>query len=165
MVRSNVNGKYDFIIENIKDQLRINGEPCDVDIHKIDDSTFLLMYKNRPFKVRVLTYDSDLKRLDIQVNLHHYSVLLQDEGDMLLQKIGISRVLNNHADILRAPMPGLILDIPVVEGQQVMMGEPLIVLKAMKMENILKSPHDGVIKRIEVEKNEKIEKDSVLIQF
>ena len=165
MVRSNVNGKYDFIIENIKDQLRINGEPCDVDFHKIDDSTFHFIYKNRPFKVRVLTYDSDLKRLDIKVNQHHYSVLLQDEGDMLLQKIGISRVLNNHADILRAPMPGLILDIRVVEGQQVLTGEPLIVLKAMKMENILKSPHDGVIKRIEVEKNQKIEKDSVLIQF
>jgi acetyl/propionyl-CoA carboxylase alpha subunit len=165
MVRSNVNGKYDFIIENTKDQLRINGEPYDFDFQKIDDSTFHFIYKNRPFKVRILNYDIDLNRLDIRVNQHRYSVLLQDEGDMLLQKIGISRVLNNHADILRAPMPGLILDIRVVEGQQVMMGEPLIVLKAMKMENILKSPHDGVIKRIEVEKNQKIEKDSVLIQF
>ncbi len=165
MVRSNVNGKYDFFIESIREQIFMNGEQCNFNLCKIDDFTFHIIYQNRPFMVRVINYDTNTKKLEIKVNHQIHSVTLQDERDMLLEKIGIARVSNNNVDVLRAPMPGLILDIRVVEGQQVKSGDPLIVLKAMKMENILKSSHDGIIKKIEVEKNQKIEKDSILIQF
>ncbi|MCK5277778.1 MAG: acetyl-CoA carboxylase biotin carboxyl carrier protein subunit, partial [Cyclobacteriaceae bacterium] len=58
-----------------------------------------------------------------------------------------------------------IIDIRVNEGQPVKSGDPLIVLKAMKMENVLKSPHDGTIKKILVEKNQKVKKDELILQF
>ena len=62
-------------------------------------------------------------------------------------------------------MPGLVLDILVKVGDEVKKGDPLMILEAMKMENILKSASDGVIKKINVEKKQAVEKGQVLINF
>ena len=62
-------------------------------------------------------------------------------------------------------MPGMVLNILVAEGQEVKKGEALIILEAMKMENILKSPTDGVIKKIAINKGVAVEKNQILIQF
>ena len=62
-------------------------------------------------------------------------------------------------------MPGMVLNILVTEGQEVKKGDALIVLEAMKMENILKSPTDGVIKKIAINKGVAVEKNQLLIQF
>jgi acetyl/propionyl-CoA carboxylase alpha subunit len=99
------------------------------------------------------------------LNENKYHVEHQDENDLLLEKMGIQKGSIKTTDELRAPMPGLIVDIRVEEGQKVANGEPLVVLKAMKMENVLKSPHEGTIKKILVMKNQKIEKDAVILQF
>ncbi len=66
---------------------------------------------------------------------------------------------------VKAPMPGLVLDIRVSEGDEVKKGDPILVLEAMKMENIIKSPTDGVIKKINVKKGLAVEKNQVLINF
>jgi biotin carboxyl carrier protein len=66
---------------------------------------------------------------------------------------------------LKAPMPGLVLDIVVSEGQEVKKGDALVVLEAMKMENILKSPADVVVKKISVKKGTAVEKNQVLVLF
>ncbi len=66
---------------------------------------------------------------------------------------------------LAAKMPGMVLNILVDEGQEVKKGDALIVLEAMKMENILKSPVDGVIKKIAINKGVAVEKNQLLIQF
>ena len=62
-------------------------------------------------------------------------------------------------------MPGMVLNILVTEGQDIKKGDPLIVLEAMKMENVLKSPTDGIVKKINVNKGIAVEKNQVLIQF
>jgi biotin carboxyl carrier protein len=66
---------------------------------------------------------------------------------------------------IKAPMPGLIVAIKVEEGQTVAKGDPIMILEAMKMENILKSPGDGVVKAIKVKLRDNVEKGQVLIQF
>ena len=62
-------------------------------------------------------------------------------------------------------MPGLILEILVTKSVKVKKGDPIIILEAMKMENILTSPIDGVIKNIEVKAQQTVEKNNVLIRF
>ena len=66
---------------------------------------------------------------------------------------------------LKAPMPGLVLDILVNEGDEVTEGQELIVLEAMKMENAIKSPQDGIIDKIQIDKQDKIDKNHTLLSF
>ena len=165
MVRSKVNDTYDYLIEKIKDQFTVNGEKKNLDIQRIDETNYHIIHNNKSFKVSILHYDIQTKKFEIKVNEHTYKVELQDENDLLLEKIGIQKDSIKKDDGLIAPMPGLIIDIRVKEGQTVKSGDPLIVLKAMKMENVLISPHDGIIKKILVEKNQKINKDELILQF
>ena len=72
---------------------------------------------------------------------------------------------NQKESELKAPMPGKVLDIMVTAGGSVVKGDGVLVLEAMKMENVIKSPADGVIKRIAVVKNQAVEKNEVLIEF
>jgi len=139
--------------------------PPGVDIAKTDDSGFHIIHNYKSYNARLISRDKSNKTFEIKINRHRYTVELRDEADLLLEKAGIAKPEARKIDALLAPMPGLILDIKVKVGQTVKAGDPLVILKAMKMENVLKSPHDGVIREILAEKNQKIEKDSVILQF
>ena len=76
----------------------------------------------------------------------------------------LSAVLK-HVNSIKAPMPGLILDIHVKQGQEVKEDEGLLILEAMKMENVITSPRDGVIKSVNIVKGEAIDKGHLLIEF
>ena len=74
-------------------------------------------------------------------------------------------MVNNKVSDLKAPMPGLVLEVSVEGGQQVSKGDGLLILEAMKMENVIKSPTDGVIKSISVNKGETVEKNQLILNF
>jgi len=67
--------------------------------------------------------------------------------------------------VIKAPMPGLVLRIQVEAGQQVEKGQALLVLEAMKMENVLKAPASGVVAEIKAVAGAAVEKGEVLIQM
>jgi biotin carboxyl carrier protein len=94
-----------------------------------------------------------------------YEVKLKDKFDLLLEKMGFNNSAILEVKDIKAPMPGLIIDIKVEEGIVVKKGDPLIILEAMKMENIIKSPGEGVVKKIQVKKGDSVEKNQILIQF
>ena len=79
--------------------------------------------------------------------------------------MGFSVGSSKHIDLIKAPMPGLILEINVVVEQKVKEDDPLLILEAMKMENVLTSPREGIIKNIAVEKGDAVEKNALLIEF
>ena len=64
---------------------------------------------------------------------------------------------------LRAPMPGLVVAVPVTEGQSVKKGQVILILESMKMQNELKSPRDGTIGRIRVRTGESVEQKQTLL--
>jgi len=72
---------------------------------------------------------------------------------------------NKKVSNLKAPMPGLVLDISTKEGETVKKGDTLLILEAMKMENAIKSPTDGIIKNIAINKGEAVEKNQVILNF
>ena len=76
-------------------------------------------------------------------------------------EVGATKQIND----IKAPMPGLILDISVTVGQEVKEDEPLLILEAMKMENVFTSPRDGIIKSISVSKGDAVDKNDLLIEF
>ena len=86
----------------------------------------------------------------LKVNNNEIIVSVEDRFDLLLDKLGMDSGTTQKMNDLLAPMPGLVLEIYVEVGDPIKKGDGLIVLEAMKMENIIKSSTDGVVKAIEV---------------
>ena len=94
-----------------------------------------------------------------------FSVSLKDKLDDLLHELGMDAMASLKVNDLKAPMPGLVLDILVSEGQKINKGDTLIVLEAMKMENALKAIGDATVKKVSVKKGNTVEKNQVLVQL
>ena len=90
---------------------------------------------------------------------------VKDRFDILLAQMGMTNATATKANDLKAPMPGLVLKINVAEGQAVKKGDSLLILEAMKMENVLKAAGDGVVKTIKVKTKDAVEKGQLLIQI
>ena len=101
----------------------------------------------------------------MKVNNHTYELELEDRFDQLLQQLGMDDLASAAVSQIKAPMPGLVLNVMVEVGQEVGKDESLLILEAMKMENVLKSPAEGKIKSISVNEKESVEKNQILIEF
>jgi propionyl-CoA carboxylase alpha chain len=66
---------------------------------------------------------------------------------------------------LLSPMPGLLASVAVAEGQEVKAGEPLAVVEAMKMENVLTAEQDATVKKINAKKGDSLSLDDVILEF
>lgn len=101
----------------------------------------------------------------VKVNGSIYKVAVEDQFDQLLKQLGMDNLAAAKVQQIKAPMPGLVLSILVAEGAEIKKGDSLLVLEAMKMENMIKSPTDGIIKKITINQGNKVEKNEVLITF
>lgn len=164
-VKSNErNYKVDFE-NNSTTQGTLNEKDFDLDLITVKDGSFHLIKGNRSYNLEVLKANYDEKSFEIKVNGGTYELKVQDKFDLLLESMGMSNMNAAKVSELKAPMPGLVLDIKVNVGTEIAKGDPLLVLEAMKMENIIKSPTDGVVKDIKVETSKAVEKNEILIEF
>jgi biotin carboxyl carrier protein len=132
---------------------------------KINDHQYHLIHNNQSYNVDVMKMNHAEKTMVLKINSVKYSVELKDKYDELLRSLGMDNVGSAKVNQIKAPMPGMVLNVLVHEGNEVKKGDVLLVLEAMKMENMLKSPTDGVIKKIAVQKGNAVEKNQLLIQF
>jgi len=154
-----------FEVEKSKEHFLVNGNVLDWTISKVRDRHFLVIYKEQSYNLEVVEVNTQSKLVKLKLNNKPCEIQLKDKFDLLLEKLGMNNLQHQVAKDIKAPMPGLIFDIKVSEGQEVKKGDAVLILEAMKMENILKSPGDGIIKSIKVKKGESVEKNQVLIQF
>ncbi len=132
---------------------------------KINSYQYHLIHNDQSFNIDVMKLNAAEKTMVLKINSVKYTIELKDKYDQLLHSLGMDKVASAKINQIKAPMPGMVLNILVHEGNEVKKGDVLLVLEAMKMENMLKSPTDGVIKRIAVQKGNAVEKDQLLIQF
>jgi biotin carboxyl carrier protein len=97
------------------------------------------------------------------VNNRIYDCEIKDQFDDLLKSLGLDNLNAKKINDIKAPMPGLVLKVLVTEGQEFKKGDNLLVLEAMKMENILKAPTDGIVKSIKIKPGDKVDKNEVLL--
>lgn len=147
------------------EQPLLNGTPINWTISAENKKKYLILKDHKPIKAEIIKVDSVTKSVDIKINKNIYSIRLKDKMDILLEKMGIDMAVTQAVNDLKAPMPGLVLDILVEEGQEIKKGDQLAILEAMKMENVLKAAGDGTIKSIEVIKGDSVEKNQILIKF
>lgn len=136
-----------------------------VDIVRDGEGHFHILENGKSYRAEVLHADEIDKNYTIKVNGTNFSVSLKDHYDRLVDKMGLSALTNQKANDIKAPMPGLVLDIMVKEGDTVNKGDAVLILEAMKMENVLKAPGDGTVASIEVKQGMAVEKGQLLIKI
>ncbi len=136
-----------------------------LDLIKTGNGTFHLLKEGRSYHVKILETDFNNGVYTISVDGSEHRATIQTPLDELIEKMGFATNGGKNIDSIAAPMPGLILDILVKEGQEVSEEDQLVILEAMKMENIITSPRNGVIKKIGVSQGDAVEKKQLLIEF
>ncbi|MCH7409624.1 acetyl-CoA carboxylase biotin carboxyl carrier protein subunit [Belliella sp. DSM 111904] len=152
-------------VEKSGSDLIINGNLLTWDFKKISENKYHIIHKNQSHNLELVSINTQDKTLRLKLNNKLAEVKLQDKFDILLEKLGMNTGLGSQAKEIKAPMPGLIFDLKVKEGDEVKKGDPVLILEAMKMENIIKSPGDGIVKNVKIKKGDSVEKNQVLIQF
>ena len=142
----------------------VNGANFEMDFAS-KGSVNHVIHNNKSYSLEVVDFNRVEKTCVLLVNNQEVRVSIEDRFDALLHSLGMDTMNSQKVNDLKAPMPGLVLNIMVEPGQEISKGDGLLVLEAMKMENIIKSPTDGVVKSIEVEQSNAVEKNQVLIKF
>ena len=144
---------------------KLDGKTFSLDINQPDPGHFHVLRNAVSYNVEIIHTEHLTKTVTLKVNGRICEVVLKDKYDELLHSLGMDGLSKRKVNELKAPMPGLVLEVLVKEGDAIKKGEALIILEAMKMENILKSPTDGIIKKVSVKKGVAVEKGQLLIEF
>ena len=147
-------------------ELSISSEELSkLDVIKTSGSNYHILKNNKSYKAEIINSNFNDKIYTVNINNNNYDVKISSALDILIKDMGFTFGSTKHINSIKAPMPGLILDINVNVGQDVKENDALLILEAMKMENIITSPKDGVIKSVSVNKGDAIEKGQLLIEF
>ena len=153
-----VNGQYEFDI--LPDDARA--------LDLIEDgvsSPLHILHQQQSYRAEFVSADYAARQFVLRVNGTTYTVHIADHYERLVQQLGLSVGGAQHLNSVKAPMPGLVLQILVEAGQIVQKGDPLLLLEAMKMENVIKAPADVTVKSIKVTLKQAVEKGEVLVEF
>jgi biotin carboxyl carrier protein len=153
-------GAHTYLVEiNCEGEVTIDGETFPIDLQAIDEVTYSLLMSNRSYEALVDTAGDEL---EVLLGGRMYTAQVLDERAQRLSQAGGSNVPSGELT-LKSPMPGLIVAVPVVEGQAVKKGQTVIVLESMKMENELKAPRDGTVSSIKVKVRQSVEQHQPLV--
>jgi biotin carboxyl carrier protein len=150
-----LNNKIDFIINTNET----------VGIVKNANASFMVQVDGNQVLADLVSIDEDNKEVKVKIDQQLYTVKVQEPADLLLQKVGVSIVTEKKITNLKSAMPGLVLEILVAEGQAVKKGDVLLIVEAMKMENLFKASADLTIDKIKIAEKQIIEKGQELITF
>lgn len=156
-----INGK-DYTIEIVdENHIVLNGEMHEVDFMPVGGGLiYSLLLEGKSFEVHVYPEEDEWQ---VIVHGQQYSARVEDERERRLRASAGEQAVDHGEYLLRAPMPGMVVSIPVKDGEQVERGQVLLVLESMKMQNELKSPRAGKVGRIRVEQGQNVEQKQVLL--
>lgn len=124
-----------------------------------------ILRDNRSWHAEILSADWKRRLLRVRVNGEAYEVRITDELDALIERMGLSANTAHTIADVKAPMPGLVVKVLVQPGDSVTKGQPLLILEAMKMENIIKAPGDATVKEVFAEAGQAVEKNQLLVRL
>lgn len=153
----NVNNTFDFDIDTTA--------LSDVDMIKNSASHYHLLRNNKSYEVVIGKEDFINKSYEVKIDKNTYNIEISNHLDQLIKELGFEIGSAKQIDKIMAPMPGLILEMNVNAGDEVKENDQLLILEAMKMENIISSPRAGIIKSVSVKNGDAVDKNQLLIEF
>ncbi len=136
-----------------------------LDIIETTPLHYHLLHEHTSVKAEILTSNFNKKLYTVKVNNNTYEVNLYDALDQQIEALGFEIGASKQIHEIKAPMPGLILEVHVKVGDAVKENDTLLILEAMKMENVIHSPREGVIKSVTIKQGETVDKNALLIVF
>ena len=136
-----------------------------LDLRNTSEGFAHVLKDRRSFKTQLQDSDFLNRSYIVRVDSRPFEVKISNELDLLIEEMGLSLAAAQIINDIKAPMPGLILDVQVKEGDEVKEGDYLLVLEAMKMENTLTAPRDGVVKSVSIQKGQTVDKNQLLIEM
>jgi biotin carboxyl carrier protein len=164
MYKANIKDNQ-FNVEFRQEQMFLNDAALPLALKALDEGGYEASIGDRKWIADIVKIDLEQKQVVLRIHNKRYTVSLQEPVDLQLEKLGISIRQAKKVNNLKAPMPGLVTKLLVTEGAFVKQGEPLLILEAMKMENVFKAATDVTISSIKVSERQAVEKGEELIAF
>ncbi len=158
---ASIEGRQFEIDINAEGEVIADGERLTVDFHSVaDQPVFSMILNGRSFEASV--YSSDAQ-IDVLLQGQLFQVSVEEERQKRLRESSGGVTVQEGEFNLKAPMPGLIVSVPVEDGQSVEQGQNLIILESMKMQNELKAPRAGTVSRVRVMEGDNVDQQQVLL--
>jgi acetyl/propionyl-CoA carboxylase alpha subunit len=165
MIKAAVNHKA-FEIEWDSSSRKMKSQGKLLDWNSIQQNQLIhLSWNGKSFVCEWLGYQNEQRKAVVKVNGNEYTVNIEEPMDALLKSMGFSSSSQKKQRELKAPMPGLVLKVLVKPGEQIQKDTPLIILEAMKMENVIKAISDAEIKDVKIIEGQAVEKGVTMIEF
>lgn len=165
MLQITVNEDRSFSVWQEGSDWVIDGEKVNCDIQPQPNGLISILLNNKSYTATVEGIDRNAKQVTVSVNGRLHTLAISEPMDRLLASMGMDLKAMQKAEPVKAPMPGMVLKVLVTAGQQITKGDGLLILEAMKMENVLKAGADARVKAINVQERTAVEKGAVLIEL
>jgi len=136
-----------------------------IDLIRRSPADFHLIKDHRAINAKLVETDITGKKLKIEIEGEIFDIVIKDELDRLLEKMELGSASKKRIKEIRAPMPGLVLEITITDGQEVNEGDKLLILQAMKMENSIVIHSQARIRKVLVNAGQAVEKGQVLVEL
>ena len=154
----------EFAVDIIDDHhASVNDKVFEVDFESVSGQpVYSLLIDGKSYEAYVYAVEDEWQVLLFG---RQYPVKVEDEREKRLKTSVGGKVQESGEFQLKAPMPGLVVAVPVNEGQQIEKGQVLVILESMKMQNELKSPRAGKVEHVKVKAGESVEQKQLLVSI
>jgi len=154
-----------MIVEIDGDRYEVNTEENNPDVVLRDDRTYQMTIAGVPKRISIFAFDLNAGTCTVEMDGQLRQVRIINDLEVMIEKMGLNTSLSKKQSQIAAPMPGLVTSLKVKAGDHVLKGAPLLILEAMKMENVISAPHDAIIKLIKVNVSQAVERGLALMEF
>ncbi len=138
-------------------------EIADIDVLSNKSEDFCILSEQKTLCGEILSVKGKVYK--VEIDGERFQVQIKSKLDQVLDSMGLNKPKISKIKSIKAPMPGLVIEINVEEGQTVVENDKILILEAMKMENVIKIPHEAVVKKINIVKGQAVDKGQVLIEL
>ena len=155
--RIQVNGQHEFEL--------LPEQATAADVIPEGEGLYHLLMDARSHHIELVEADYAARQYSFRIHGEKYAVHISDQYERLVQQLGLHLGGGHRQNAVKAPMPGLVVEVLVKAGQSVTKGDALLILEAMKMENVLKAADDGTVKAVKVVKGAAVDKGHLLLEM